>query len=158
MWSLPPTDIDDLFEVNSELLPVASRWNNMGLALKLKPYVLNTIEKNHTDVESRLLDVLTEWLNKAYNTTRFGDPSWKLLVEAVGATTVLSQKLSLKNMMVCKCLYDTCVHVLTSIVVPAPSPVVGYSSHSLPPYCLYNMHSCTCLVYVRHLYSQLPPQ
>ena len=83
MWSLPPTDIDDLFEVNSELLPVASRWKNMGLALKLKPYVLNTIEKNHTDVESRLLDVLTEWLNKAYNTTRFGDPSWKLLVEAV---------------------------------------------------------------------------
>ena len=78
-----PTDIDDLFEVNSELLPVASRWKNMGLALKLKPYVLNMIEKNHTDVESRLLDVLTEWLNKAYNTTRFGDPSWKLLVEAV---------------------------------------------------------------------------
>ena len=103
MWS-SPTDIDDLFEVNSELLPVASRWKNMGLALKLKPYVLNTIEKNHTDVESHLLDVLTEWLNKAYNTTRFGDPSWKLLVEAVAhsaATTVLSQKPSLKNIMVC---------------------------------------------------------
>ena len=28
-------------------------------------------------------DVLAEWLKKAYNTVRFGDPSWKLLVEAV---------------------------------------------------------------------------
>ena len=83
MWSLPPTDIDDLFEVNSELVPVAPRWKTMGLALKLKPYVLDLIEENRTNVESRLLNVLTEWLNKAYNTARLGDPSWKLLVEAV---------------------------------------------------------------------------
>lgn len=79
----PPVDIDDLFEVNSELLLVAPRWKNMGLALKLKPHVLDMIEENRTNVESRLLNVLTEWLNKGYNTTRFGDPSWKLLVEAV---------------------------------------------------------------------------
>ena len=77
------TDIDDLFTVNCELLPVASKWKNIGLALRLQPHVLSTIEKNHTDVKDRLLNVLTEWLNKAYNIASFGDPTWQLLVAAV---------------------------------------------------------------------------
>lgn len=34
-------------------------------------------------MEDYLEDVLAEWLQKAYNTTRFGDPSWELLVAAV---------------------------------------------------------------------------
>ena len=78
------TDIDDLFTVNCELRPVAHEWKNIGLALRLQPHhVLSTIEKNHTDVKDRLLNVLTEWLNKAYNTTRFGNPTWQMLVAAV---------------------------------------------------------------------------
>ena len=69
--------------MNCELRPVAHEWKNIGLALRLQPHVLSTIEKNHADVKDRLLNVLTEWLNKAYNTTRFGDPTWQLLVAAV---------------------------------------------------------------------------
>ena len=84
MISALSVDIDDLFTVNSELLPVAHRWRKIGLALRLDPNLLNRVRhKNHVEVEDYLEDVLTEWLNKAYNTTRFGDPSWKLLVEAV---------------------------------------------------------------------------
>ena len=77
------TGIDDLFTVNSELHPVAHEWKNIGLALRLQPHVLSIIEKNRIDVQSRLLDVMTEWLNKTYNTARFGEPSWQLLVAAV---------------------------------------------------------------------------
>ena len=77
------TDIDDLFTVNSELLPMASKWENIGLALRLQLHVLSAIESNRTDVQGRLRNVLTEWLNKAYNTDRFGNPTWQLLVAAV---------------------------------------------------------------------------
>ena len=53
------------------------------MALRLHPDLLNRIEANTTSVESRLEKVLTEWLQKAYDTTRFGQPSWQLLVAAV---------------------------------------------------------------------------
>ena len=73
---------DDLFDIYSELLPVASKWKNIGLALRLTPNSLNTIgaKENVTDC---LLEVLTQWLKKTYNVERFGEPSWKLLVKAV---------------------------------------------------------------------------
>ena len=94
--------IDDLFLVSSELLPVAHRWKNIGLALKLDPNLLERIQsRNHRDVLTYLSDILTEWLQKAYNTTRFGDPSWELLVEAVahragGNNPALAQDIALK--------------------------------------------------------------
>ena len=63
---------------------MAHKWKRIGLALRLDPDLLERIrQKNYTDVQDYLSDVLTEWLKKAYNTVRFGDPSWKLLVEAV---------------------------------------------------------------------------
>ena len=93
--------IDDLFIVNSELLPVADKWKKIGLALRLDPDLLRRIRSNNTDVEDCLVDVLTEWLKKAYNTTAFGDPSWKLLVEAVahragGSDRALAEKIAKK--------------------------------------------------------------
>ena len=55
----------------------------MGLALRLDPNSLNGIEAKKSDVENNLSDVLEEWLKKSYDTESFGDPSWKLLVDAV---------------------------------------------------------------------------
>ena len=95
-------DIDDLFTISSELLPVAHKWKKIGLALRLSPDLLERIrQKNHTDVEDYLSDVLTEWLKKAYNAARFGNPSWKLLVEAVahpagGNDCALGEKIAKK--------------------------------------------------------------
>ena len=71
---------DDLFDIYSELLPVASKWKNIVLALRLAPDSLDTISAKETDC---LLAVLTQWLKKTYNVERFGEPSWKLLVKAV---------------------------------------------------------------------------
>ena len=76
-------DIDDLFEVQCDLLDVAHKWKGLGKALRLRPSVLNRIEADRPDVNSRLEEVLTEWLQQAYNTDRFGLPSWNLLVAAV---------------------------------------------------------------------------
>ena len=76
-------DIDDLFDVQCELTDVISRWRNLGSALRLRPGVLNVIDKDERDSESRFTKVLTEWLQQNYNTDRFGKPSWKMLLDAV---------------------------------------------------------------------------
>ena len=55
----------------------------MGIALRLHPDLLNRIEANTTNVETRLEKTLSEWLNREYDTTRFGLPSWERLVAAV---------------------------------------------------------------------------
>ena len=93
-------DIDNLFTVNSELCPVAHKWKNIGLVLRLQTHVPSTIERNHTDMHG-LLNNLTEWLNKGYNTAHFGNPLWQLLVAAVvhqagGNNPVLSQGIARK--------------------------------------------------------------
>ena len=62
---------------------MAHNWRGVGKALRLHPDLLKRIEADHSDVKSRLEGVLIEWLQKAYDTTRFGQPSWQLLVAAV---------------------------------------------------------------------------
>ena len=77
-------DIDDLYDVKCELIDVAHNWRGVGEALRLNPGLLDTIKANHPgSVEDCLTKALAEWLNKSYNTSRFGPPSWKLLVAAV---------------------------------------------------------------------------
>ena len=95
------TDIDDLFEVQSEVHNVAHKWKGLGKALRLRPAVLNRIEADRPDCKGRLEEALTEWLQQAYNTGRFGLPSWKMLVAAVahpsgGNNNALAQKIASK--------------------------------------------------------------
>ena len=76
--------IDNFIDVQRELLNVAYKWKGVGGALRLHPDLLNTIQADHpTNVKECLSAVLTEWLKKNYNTSRYGPPSWKLLVAAV---------------------------------------------------------------------------
>ena len=76
-------DINDLFDIRYELLSVAHNWRGVGRTLRLHPDLLNRIGAHHSDVTSCLEGVLTEWLKREYDTTRFGLPSWQLLVTAV---------------------------------------------------------------------------
>ena len=76
-------DINDLFDVHCELLNVAHNWRGVGRALRLHPDLLNRIEANTTNVESRLERVLSEWLRRGYDTAHHGLPSWRQLVAAV---------------------------------------------------------------------------
>ena len=63
---------------------MAHRWKHIGLALRLDPDQLSTIEFDHRTVCYCFTEVLRLWLQMAYNFERFGEPSWTLLVEAVG--------------------------------------------------------------------------
>ena len=85
---VPPTghsDLDDLFDVQKELIPVSAKWRSVGIALRLKPNILDGIETRYSgDPPACLTATVTEWLKKNYNVKRFGEPTWQALVNAVG--------------------------------------------------------------------------
>ena len=117
---------DDLFDIYSEFLPVVDQWKSIGLALRLPPTVLNTIDTKH-DVNTCLLEVLTQWLKQTYNVEQFGKPSWKLLVKALsdpagGNDCALAQKIAQKHQGITWFTWtDTCSHqtyFVHEIVVP----------------------------------------
>ena len=79
------SDIDDHFDVLSELLPLTTKWMGIGLALRLKVDLLRGIEAEcRGDPTACLTSVITNWLMGNYNVGRFGEPTWRQLVEAVG--------------------------------------------------------------------------
>lgn len=80
---------------------MANKWKSIGLALRLTPDLLDTIDTKE-NVTDCLLEVLTQWLKKTYNIERFGDPSWKLLVKAVsdpagGSNRALAEAIAQKH-------------------------------------------------------------
>ena len=79
------SDLDDLFDVQKELILVSAKWRSIGIALRLKPNILEGIETRYSgDPPACLTSTLTEWLNRNYNVKRFGEPTWQALVKAVG--------------------------------------------------------------------------
>ena len=87
-FCFPPLNlgIDDLYDVLEKLTDVAHKWKNIGLALRLRPAQLNTIKRNNSDdMEGCLTDMLELWLMKTYDVETHGEPSWRLLREAVGS-------------------------------------------------------------------------
>ena len=76
--------INDLPDVLTELQPVESRFYEIGTMLNLKPDVLNEIcDLNTVSSSKRISKMITEWLNRNYDTKKFGLPTWKVLVTAV---------------------------------------------------------------------------
>ena len=74
-----------LFDVKRELTPVTANWKNIGIALRLNPNKLNSIESaNHCDPAACLTSMVTDWLNMNYDVEKFGEPTWRWLVQAVG--------------------------------------------------------------------------
>ena len=64
---------------------MAAKWKAVGQALRLKLGELDSIAASHPhSTEDCLSEMLTQWLRRNYNVKRFGEPSWKRLVEVVG--------------------------------------------------------------------------
>ena len=74
----------DLLTVMKEVMDMASRWKQLGLALGLSAAELETISsKNHTDPTECLRDMLLAWLQQRHDTIKFGQPSWRVLCKAI---------------------------------------------------------------------------
>lgn len=80
-----PSDLDDLRDVQRELNPVSAKWKSIGIALGLKCNDLDGIDTRcNSDPTACLTSTVTKWLKRNYNVKRFGEPTWQMLVEAVG--------------------------------------------------------------------------
>ena len=78
------TDEDDLHDVITLLKGVVTKWKAIGTAFRLKQSKLREIQvANHGNPEDCLRSVLDNWLNRNYNVTKFGEPSWRRVVEVV---------------------------------------------------------------------------
>ena len=76
---------ENLVDVLNEVNDLASKWNAMGLALRLRDPDLEIIDSKYRNDPRRCLkEVLQAWLKCKYNVKKFGSPSWKLLCKAVG--------------------------------------------------------------------------
>ena len=96
-------DEKDVIDVLNEVCDVASKWNGMGLALRLQQSDLDIIHLQHpNDPHSCLREVLQAWLKCKYDAQKFGSPSWELLCKAVehkcgGDNPALATKIRVKN-------------------------------------------------------------
>ena len=69
----------ELSDAFRELLPLSTRWKNIGALLNLCSGTLNKVEADQPDVTNRLQAMLEEWLNKGGNPP----PTWAELIDAV---------------------------------------------------------------------------
>ena len=66
------------------VVDMAAKWKSLGIALRIRPAKLDIISlKDPNDPNGCLRDVIHAWLQQHYDTKRFGQPSWKLLCQAV---------------------------------------------------------------------------
>lgn len=59
------------------------KWRSIGEALGIEHHDLEAIDKNYPDVNRCLTEVLSLWLKMAYDTKKYGKPTWQLLKHAV---------------------------------------------------------------------------
>ena len=79
------------------LTDVQSRYYEIGTQLHLR--ALATIKSRSTTDAIAMGEVVEEWLKGNYNTTRFGPPTWKMLVKVVanpngGNNNYLAEKIA----------------------------------------------------------------
>ena len=77
--------IDDIYDVTTELIDVAERWKYIGQALRLHTSDINKIAAEGKSVTDCLSDMVELWLNKNYDVSKHGQPSWQMLENAVRA-------------------------------------------------------------------------
>ena len=83
--SILSLDTDELHDVLKALKDCRALWEDIGIALHIKFGKLEEIKAAHPADPNRCLRAtMSEWLKKNYKTEKFGDPSWRLLVKAVG--------------------------------------------------------------------------
>lgn len=89
VFLITPPASDDLHDVYEEVYTLASRWSDISFALKLPMSQEEIIRKGTRgdDCNHCLRMVLSNWLQKSYKYGRYGPPTWRMLIKAVGDPT-----------------------------------------------------------------------
>ena len=73
----------DWDEVVSALEPLESRWRDIGRKLGMQPGTLDSISADHSKCGPCLSEVVKQWLKLNYDASKFGQPCWRKLAEAI---------------------------------------------------------------------------
>ena len=90
---------DDLTDVLDELTDVLAECYKIGTRLGLKQPDLDVIKAEKPDLVTTMERVIAHWLKQNYDLKKYGQPSWKSLVEAVhhrggGNNAALAKKIA----------------------------------------------------------------
>ena len=67
-----------------EIRSIRATYYSIGVALRLRSSDLKAIRQEHSgDDQQALTETLLLWLNQKYNVAKYGEPTWRMLVEAV---------------------------------------------------------------------------
>ena len=81
----PVIDEDDLADILVHINPLREKCYKIGTALRLKLSKLEAIKNETPHPSDALPRIINCWLVKDYNWVRFGEPTWKALVEAIAS-------------------------------------------------------------------------
>ena len=77
-------DEEDVFDMVSALIPLLTKWKEIGTALGLRHSALEIIEATDKGGARMCMQgMLVQYVRKSYNCDRFGDPSWMCLCKAI---------------------------------------------------------------------------
>lgn len=79
--------IDIMDEVVKALVPVTSKWYEIGIILGLSCDELDVLKRSNKPAEECVRIVTKKWLKQKLSSKKFGVPSWKKLVGAIGSRT-----------------------------------------------------------------------
>ena len=76
-----------------ECSSLAAKWEQLSGFLGLRISLIETIKQNHPgDNVGCWNDALKHWIKQGYNTSKFGEPSWQMLLKAIAKVDKLEFK------------------------------------------------------------------
>ena len=75
--------INDHYAVYSKVSTLSARWRQFAQSLHLEQNRIAIIEVNNGNCETRMSEVLDNWLRRNYNYEEYGAPCWRLVCIAV---------------------------------------------------------------------------
>jgi len=78
--------LDAMGAVCVALDPVCAKWRDIGIILGAKNGFLEELRSSDKSSTECIQSIVKKWLKKKFD-AKFGAPSWKKLVEAIGART-----------------------------------------------------------------------
>ena len=76
-----------------ECSSLSAKWEQISGFLGLSVSLIDSVKENHPrDNTSCWNDTLKHWIKQNYNTAKFGEPSWKVLLGAIAKVDKLKFK------------------------------------------------------------------
>jgi len=130
---------DDIHDVYDEVFTMAGKWHRVARGLRLSSSTMSLIaSKSNNEPEDCLFKSLEVWLKKTYNTERYGNPSWRMLVNSIanpagGADAALAEAIAKKHQGKCPPPYIVCIFIFSVLLEPPAPNVEAHVGSTVAP-------------------------